>query len=447
MEVSKNQLIRGSGELGGGYVDFKIWIGELNNPDGGLVIPNSDVDGFEIVENMFSFLPSFSIQIADSGRLFNSHLIKAGDELCVSLSPNDSTYDEEVIIKPFLLASYVIQGIESIPVINENYFLQRLFCIYNAESVLNEVLVYPPNDDYFKESGRKRIRSSEVLSEVLKDTSLGFVEMVETDDVSHWVSCNETKKDFIERVVDSAWVGENDSPLIYTNKNGIVYLNSIKNLSESSSRLNFKHRSVIGSDNFGEGDISIDEISFLNNSRIALNGGGYDLKCNLYNPYISGNLNKEEFKKSINDGNLSNSAVEGCVVSDYSDGGLKLSSISNKINKKLISNNVDCGMVFDDLHEHYNVASYHNEMVRRNFFHNFIKFTIDTSKQNDYFIREEFRPELGMKVRVDLSSKEKSDTIYNGEYIIVEIKHKYQKRLPYCLEVVVVSDGYNGSGR
>lgn len=104
------------------------------------------------------------------------------------------------------------------------------------------------------------------------------------------------------------------------------------------------------------------------------------------------------------------------------------------------------GIKFSDLHEHYDIAKEHNEMIRRSFFQTFIEMGVDTLKQPKEFSYSENRPKIGSLVFLDLGGTDVTDVIHTGNYVVAQIKHVYQPGFSYTLGISLVSDGFYSEG-
>jgi hypothetical protein len=96
------------------------------------------------------------------------------------------------------------------------------------------------------------------------------------------------------------------------------------------------------------------------------------------------------------------------------------------------------------LHQNYDLAPIHNEQVRRNFFQQFVKVSVDENRQLKCFQNKAIRPHLGDTIYLDTSSEDNPDVVYTGRYCVVEIQHGFGNHKPYSLEIVVANDGYYG---
>lgn len=449
-------------ERGGGYVSLRLWIGEKKKPDEGYVIPNEAIDAIEITENMFTMLPTMYLQISDSGNLAFRKLIRTGDTLCISMAPDNIADDEgDNTVKPYVVAEYCIQSIKMGLSENGDMYVQKIFCVYNAQSYLNEIVTYPVDDItnlvYLKKT------SIEVIQQMLDGTSMGFSPAIKTDDKSYWLNCNETRAKFIERLTQHAWVEEGDAPITFTDLNGIMHLDSIGNMVKMPTLFNCAYASPTMSEANESGTaittVIMSDAQQINAAQPILNQGGYKLQYSIYNPYNEKVLNRQEFPKWGSGGALGNAA--GAVTSlvgsikDPSNGfrsaeyGRKdpfLATVQNKRSCDFVSDNIDGGMHYDELHEHYTIAPKHNENVRRSFFQNFVGFTIDTSRQGAFFQKPDYRPRLGGVVHCDFGNDKGPDALHSGKYVICKIKHRYQKKLPYVIEITGVNDGYYSMG-
>lgn len=458
-----------------GFVDVKMWLGVLKDEPESIeapnIIPMESLDAFEINESMFDVLPSLYIALGDHGTWANIRLLRAGDPISVVITPRlrqDET-EEPTDVKPLVKAEYTIQTVTKTLTDEMNYAIIKMFCVYNAQSYLNQIVTYPADTIENKILYTKK-QSAEVMQEMLDGTSIGFTPEVKTDDSSYWLNCNETRAKFIERIVEHAWIKEGDAPISYVDRNGIMHLNSIENMINGRPPI-FDcafTKSVLEKTDDDQSKIStviISDALHLNAAQPILNQGGYKLSYSLYNPYNKKELNKYDFPKYGTGGGAAaaladaagqlTGAFGGSKLKDPEDGFRTsqyerkkpfLASLPNKRTNGIISDNIDGGMHFKELHMHYTIAPKHNETMRRSFFQNFVKFTVDTTRQGAFFGVKDYMFELGRTVNCRFDLSERPDALHSGKYVVCKLKYRYQLKQPFMIEAVVVNDGYYDLG-
>lgn len=443
----------------------------LNDPDEGTLIPTDIITTLTINEDLFSLLPTFSLQICDKGAFFSGFNVKNGDILYIKITPNIDSKDEPL---PYIDSAFCIQSITCVPDLSTNTYNYNIVGIYNAQNYLNQVTTYPKTSDlsYIE---RDEKTSSEAIHEVLDDTTLSFNNQCTPQDNSLWINCNDTRSQFIEKIVKHAWVGEDDAPLIYTDRNGQTYYTSIKYLAEKKKLCKFEnikyYYEKIKPDGPEELTMLFGDSSFLHAAGPILNQGGYKIREAYYSPYNFTKLFDDDITYS--DFNFNDFITELLLASgdidivdtligqimenitlgkyrmvEYTQNTPYLASISNKAASQIdnVSKYIDCGMYFQDYHSHYDLAPSHNEMIRRSFFQNFINMTVDVHRLPIEFKNNKCRPVLSDKVYIDFSTMASIDKIHSGNYIVCGIKHNFRANQAYTMEMKCVTDGTFGLG-
>ena len=343
--------------------------------------------------------------------------------------------------------------------------------IYNSQSYLNEVASYPKTT---KESlAQANLKTSvNAIQEVLDDTALSFIPRCKSMDTSLWVNCTNTRSQFVDKIINHAWLDVDDAPILYSDLNGNAYYTSVKTLCKQKYKLRFQNTKYYFSQNEHDGLIALyNDCNFLHASGPILNQGGYKVSETYYNPYnMKALLDKDikvadvNFKEIVlpllkKSGNLSLTDIEKAVemdnktmgkkrLSEYQQNDPYIATRSNKASSQLnrTTRKIDAGVYFRDFHNHYDLAPIHNEMIRRSFFQNFVSITVDVHRLPQVFVNGATRPVLGDKVFIDFTNEGSIDKIHSGNYIICGIKHCFQQGNTYTMDIIAVSDGTYGKG-
>ncbi len=474
-DFKTKQLAANNAGSQGGYIDLTMWIGDPSDPSKGTLIDNEMIDAFTITENMFTLLPTMVFQLITRGKFYYSNNIKIGDMVNVILTPknlNDEEYDPE----PYIKASFIVQTIANDPQPFKDVYLNKYICITPAQRYLSEISTYPVMDIktallYLKTT------STEALETVLTECGLTLqddTDLGEINDASYWLNCNETRAEFAKRIVDHAWCGRGNAPLLYSTASGAVHYQSIKDICKSERDKGVVDNRYVFLQNFDgqetdnnskNNTILVSSLHAMNAAGPILNLGGYSLNYSLYNPYNAGKImwNQHSLSNLLSD---TDEAIPmysypysligidlDTDVRKYSHRNLKLkfdedllATIPNRqaSEKSVTTTNTNGGVYFEELHVNYDLAPKHNEQVRRNFFQQFVKLSIDANRQLDCFKNASVRPQLGNTIYLDTSKAGDPDVIYTGRYCIVEIKYMFGYKKPYTLEVTVANDGYYG---
>ena len=475
-DTKVNLLAANNAGSDGGYVDMVMWVGDPSDPTKGNIIDNSMIDAFTITENMFTLLPTMVFQIITKGRFYHYDNIKIGDIINVTLTPKKLSEDDEDP-EPYLKGSFLVQTITNDPMQGAGVYLNKYICIYVAQRYLSEIAPYPSMNLstallYLKTT------STEALTSVLGECGLRLqddTDSGEIDDRSYWLNCNETRAMFANRIVEHAWAGRGNSPLLYTDIFGNTHYKTIKDICKSEKdkgvmdvkyifMKNLNH--TTNNPNNKENVVLMSDIHAINAAGPILNKGGYSLNYAIYNPY---NLDKIPHKQNAI-GNIEGVTDESIpvyktanvasVLSNQDDDGRSdgyrsvhiafkenlLATIPNRqpSEKDVVTLNSNGGIHFDELHPNYDLAPIHNEQVRRNFFQQFVKIIVDGNRQLKCFNNVSNRPRIGETIYVDTSSQDTPDVVYTGRYCIVEVKYAFGYKKPYTLEITVANDGYYG---
>lgn len=462
MGNSAGKTIIASKAIGGQYVDLLVWTGDPEDPTKGTTIETELIDGFYIKENLFTMLPTIELRLADTSRNFMQYPLKIGDLLNVYMSPNAATRGEgtDEDYPPYIHASFVIETIVANPDASNNTYTYNVKGIYAAQAMINSIGKYP-EDPPLGIGLYQQVASNEVIEKMCNQGGLGFTLECKPNDKSFWLCANETRAAFVERVIDHAWISDDDAPIAYTDVHGILHYTSIKTLCGNASGLTFADTSaeIDGYSPAKSNVVTFTEARTLNAGGPVLNRGGYVLKYSFYNPHNKKLIDWKEMKEHGKTG-LANAVNipggdtagvkdrnEGWREKEYKQNETYLANVSNKqpSERSNITIHKDGGQWFSEMHVHYNVAQKHNEMIRRSFFQNFVNIAVDVSRQGDLYAKKAYRPKLGHIIDVSFTSQHKVDPVHSGNYCIAEIVHKYTKGRPYTQSISLVNDGYYGS--
>lgn len=467
MGAGKGSVVLGGSGNGGKFVELSMWIGDPYDQTKGITIENDNIDKFAVKENIFTMLPTLELRLIDKSRWFMDHPLCIGDMININMGPSKAnrpnTDEDEEEPEAFINCSFIIQTVTVSPDAANMIYTYTIMGIYAAQPLINEISFYPTKGPLGLPTIYEKVESDKVIDIMATEAGLGLVCDCEPNDKSYWLNANETRGAFIERIIDHAWVGEGNAPVIYTDIFGTMHYTSIKNLCENMSGLTFADTgaSVDANTPKKSPTITFTEGRCLNAGGPIFNRGGYSLKYSLMNPYNKMGIDEKEMPRwGVNgiagvvnagigtDTHGTKDRGEGWREKTYAQNEKFLAGVSNKQASEMdnITIHQDGGMWFDELHTHYNIAPKHNEMVRRSFFNNFVSVSVDTSKQGALYDKQEYRPELGDVADVDFSQSKKIDPIHSGPYVVAEIVHKYQKAKPYTQTITFVNDGYFGKG-
>ena len=471
MSISNETTLLGSTKTyDNGYESYII---RLNDPKEGRLISAQGIKEIVIEENIFSLLPTIRIEIEDQGSYFAGYNIKNGDKIYFIVTPVVANEGEDPT--PYVDSVYAVQNVSCVPSLEGSNYQYVIIGIYDAQSYLNEVASYPKTtiDSLLFQNTK---RSDEAIQEVLDDTTLKLSKKIEGSDKGLWLNCRKTRAQFIEKIIEHAWIDEDDAPLIYTNLNGESIFTSVKTMAKQKKLCTFTNvknyiESLQGSSTQREDlEYPFTSVQFLHAAGPILNQGGYKVRANYYTPYnllslfdldiAPKDIDVVELLKDLAaQGNLDPMAIIDAQIADkktvgkfreavYQQDEPYIASRSNKASSQIdrLTKNIDAGIYFKEYHNHYDVAPVHNEMIRRSFFQNFINMTVDVHRLPKEYQTAKCRPVLGDKVNLDFSTADSVDKIHTGNYIVAGISHHFKAFQSYTLDVKCVTDGTYGMG-
>ena len=264
------------------YTD-EIYNIRLNDKKEGIIIPSDIITSLEIEETMFSLLPTFKLKIDDKGAFFTGFNIKNGDVIYITITPNINPNEDEP--KPYIEGEYCVQSIDCLPDLASGYYSYTIIGIYNAQNYLNQITTYPKTTEVSLIT-RDEKTSDSAIREVLDETPLKMNTKCNFADSSLWINCNFTRAQFIEKIVDHAWISEDDAPILYTDIFGQTFYKSIKTMSEQKPITTFKNiKYYYETNNSSEQKPMLyGDVDFLNAAGPILNQGGYKVKETYYTP-------------------------------------------------------------------------------------------------------------------------------------------------------------------
>lgn len=459
--ASEDRAILSGSNNGGSYVDLQVWLGDPKDPTKGITVENEVIESIDITENLFTTLPVISMVVTDAGRFFFRYNFRIGDTLNVRMTPTATTKgdDDDTQPPPYIAASFTIQSVTDVPDHPNNVYIHRVVGVYAAVSFINKIIAFPQDKSLLEPVPIKKT-SAEVMQFVAQQAGLGFVSDVKTDDYSFWLNANETAANFCERVLQHTWISDEDAPVLFTNVEGIAHLTSVKSIADNKTLIQFadKQASTDSATDEKTPIITIDDVYCLNMGGPISNLGAYKVQTSFYTPKNmrasqtmlefpqegQGMLGAVAGMASSLVGGGTKDRSEAYRIKEYQHNDTYLGGISNKQQSERdnVTIHADGGMHFDELHDHYEVAPSHNEMIRRSFFQNFVRIMVDTSRQGGLYEKVEYRPYLGASVKCDFSSSKRIDSIHSGEYAVAEITHRYSKGEPYTQAITLVNDGY-----
>lgn len=440
-----------------------------DDPNKGYVIDLSKLVRFTIYESFFQKLPTLKLTLLDIGTLFHNNGFQIGNKIFIELAPKLGA--DDIQPKPYISCSFVIQSIDYAIDQDRAEYVYTINAVYAAEKYMNDICIWPVNEDnqlpFLNTDSKKDYTSNELLSNIITKTGLSYsFELDEdTDDNMSWLNSSLTYLEFVEKIVNHAWISEDDMPLFFIDKTGTAHYTSINTLCDSASVANYiqqtKYQKIYDDKSTDMNPKDKQNIYrvytdvYLSNIGFIQNRGGYHVKKYIFNPYNKTEIDTEKFEESIFDIKNRNANTENnsCFREhDFIDTGKnnrpRLAPIINKSNTQLDNCRThDVSMHFMQTHENYDYAPLHHETIKHSFYQLFAFMTINTANQPGLIMDESTRPFLGQKVNIDFTSISNMSSIENNNFIIAGLTHDYTFGQKYTIMATCVSDGLGGIGQ
>jgi hypothetical protein len=300
--------------------------------------------------------------------------------------------------------------------------------------------------------------SVEVLNNICSKGGLQFSNDYadDTNDNMSWINSHLTYSEFAEKIVQHAWINDDDMPLLFVDKNGVAHFNTINTLCSEAVKAEYiqanlydkvyrKDSSGITQNDKPSGFRTFKDISFRNIGYIQ-NQGAYGVRTKIYNPYGLKELAVEEFVQDIPLIPKNTTLNDSCIRSkDFHDKKKRIANLSNKSPGQVENYRYAFAkMHFKQTHEYYDYALQHNESIKRAFFQQFIVITVDVPNQPDYEWEPIQKLALGDRINVKTETLNNVNSIQSGDYIVTDIVHNFFFNDNYTMVIIAVNDGING---
>lgn len=454
--------------------DIALWYG-AEKKENARVIPMSVISELTVRESIFNGLPTIRIVLVDQGSYMNIRGFEHGKLLYVKMTPviDLASWGQEWAEKiptPYLESKFRIESIEYIGNDSSNDYRTIIHGVYAAENYLNEICQWPP-DNFAETAFIKNLgvdlapvktggyNSVELITKVAQNAglqpSIELSNSTTPDDRMYWLNKNLTHQEFIKFIVDHAWLGEDDCPLFYVNRDGQGVYTSLKTFKDNAAIANYKRALTVEKNNDNTYCRKF-MYAYLKNAGYVQNEGGYGVQSNVYNPYAAAVINSIPQIEGINNPAASSLPIREKLgqtgISDEHDRAGVFHSkniyIGKMSNKSTATANciryATNDMYFLDTHQYYDYAPLHNLACRKAFFNIFLYLAIDCGGQMLDDMKSTQRVKLGDKINVDLTTIDNKTSIQNGEFIVSGIIHTWKFGGAYGQTLCCTSDGING---
>lgn len=414
-----------------------------------VVVDTSTIVELKLTENIFNTLPTLKLKIMDTGLWWNTCVFQVGGIIKLKIF---STIKEE--IQNYLNCDFIIQGINYYTKQEQSKYIYELNCIAGAEKYINDVCSYPEESLLDKIYPAKH-NSKEVLINVMNRAGVKFISLLENNpkDKMDWVCGGITYAEFAKKIIEHAWISDDDIPMLYFDKNAICYYTTLKTMCKNGSKYKYYFDTVfqkmVQSKPEEENTIMATMLTYRDimifNSGYLLNDGGYKVNIYQYNPYNNKKIDKKEQEiKKIED-----EEKPFYRKSTFENKEVLLATVSNKSNnsRENITYAERGGIFFQEMHEHYNIAPLHHKNFRNSFFTNFVYINIDTTKQNGNVNGSDVYPKLGEVIYIDTSDTKYGNQLQSGKFLVTGLTHLWVPNRSYTIAIQCVNDGIGGVGQ
>lgn len=417
----------------------------------GILIPTEKLQSFTLSENIFGTLPKLQVKFFDNNTYFNNMNFVIGKNLYIKVTPRPAEGMKiDFVPSPYIEAVFTIQDVQVTiqPNISYNYTLD---CTHGSMKLLGDICLWPRSVvplDLKEES----LNSKEVLLQVAGAAGFEASSQVTTTplDSMNWLSTNYTYEQFLKKIISHSWLGEDDAPFYYIDKNGKFYLSSLRTCADKPvvgqymeaarlHRLNKNQNSGIRE----YSECSIQNMGFITND------GGNKATSYVFNPLhgpelltvkpapkipiIPGAFSvTEHYRKYTND-----DKTQAFVF------GVDNRAASTVQNTKYISNDIH----FAQNHQFYDIAPLHNKALLKRFFQVFVSLVYNSNLQLLSEYKQESRVKLSDKINIDFTGLSSSDqSIHTGDYIVSNLVHSWVVGGAYSINIIAVRDTLTAVG-
>ena len=431
-----------------------------DKPEKGYNIPVDKIERVVLREDFFLPLPTLTLYLNDTGMFFHDVNFQIGNTFFLKLTP--VLGDPDLVPKPFVDASFIIQAMEYNYDADRSDYLYKIYCIYGAEKYINDICIWPRNDTVAGKivSVNKEYTSKDVLEAVMTGAGLKYTcdVLQQFDDSMSWLNSNMTYQEFAKKIISHAWIKNDDMPLMYVDRTGTAHYTSVNTLCDTATVCNYtnatKYQKVYKPRAESEKsdmyriyqDVSLSNYGFLQNI------GGYNVKSCIFNPYNIKEMNIADFKQMKF--NVTNPMVitknDSCFrIKQFKDNGQnekgrpRLANLSNRsATQGETCRYITASTHFKQTHEYYDYAPVHHESIRHAFFQQFAFMTLSMSEQPGMQIMK-----LGDRIGIDFSTIANDTTVQTCDFIISGLTHDITFGRKYTIVATCVTDGIGGIGQ
>lgn len=440
-------------------IDIELWFDVEDREKAEEFLDMTIVNKIVFDENMFSVLPELTIDLQDDGAYYNIRPLKIGRKIYCKIQSAARTADNKEV-KPILTRMTIDSVTQRVNQSSSNSNI-LIHCIYDAQGFINKVPIYP-------QPGVVSLppipeNSSDAVTKVCNAVGLTCAsDLGDGMDYMNYVNGTLTAKKFVDKIVDHAWVGEDDAPLFYVDLEGVAHFTSINKLLENKNTINAF--GLVMYNRMYERMDRKDFIDYINsNSKLVYqdlkqvnlgakinNVGGGITKSSFYDPLLVNGPKLMLQSSKVSTPDIDNTGISEKPDTNYlayegSSTYLFLGDASNReaaeCNK--LNGVRQGGIMSTNNHDYYEIAGPNNYATKMGFFQEFWKFTFDVNKQPPYFYKNaSLMPRIGRVMYIDFSNEDFENKVYTGKYMVTRVQHIWTQGNSYAIAITCVSDGY-----
>lgn len=385
----------------------------------GIQVPTSNIQSFVLREWIFDKIVTLECLILDSGTFVELSPIYDESNVYIEFSKNE---DIDKVKMEMSINAFEVERSNA-----DNGMLYGI-----------KFIAFQKTNDYFYPIRSRSFRNqttSDVLKQISESSGFKYIEEIKAKDNQIWMQSNCSDYSFCEHLLKRSYVGLEDAPLFYTNRNNEAVYSSIKTKCNKKSKFVAINNDYIYLDNGNDRMIKelkeqfwkdVDtifyktDIRYKNLSSIFNKTNGYGIDFTYY-----------DFRRFF-DYQLS-----------FNFAPLTKYSFQNKNNMKKFVNGLTYNTLPKNCHENYLLTKTQNMLIYSLFFGSYMQMSINPNTKIN----------IGDKINVIVydnisridNKTPNVDKVNSGEYIVGGISHDIKKDGLYNMNLTLFRGGINKS--
>jgi len=387
-------------------------------------VQNVAVANITIREWVFDTLPRIEIDLSDNGRFTDQIPLEDNDEIEIEI--NNFASEEPPIKSTFILQDWEFKN--SGPGKSQQTLITLTGLLKTTD------MTFPIKRRIFASRN-----SQEVFETIAGEAGLDFESKVTPKDEMNWIQMESSNHDFLRHVLYRSYVGDNDTPFLYTDRKGkMTYTSLRKELGKEQEikRFVFNIQSaVLNSQTKNEEETE----ELLEEEREQEGNIFYFFNWKFKN--MAGTFNKtNSYGRSFNYYDLSDDIHREITTDDHP---LSMHSLKDKANVETptIVHSDNYGIQDNsNVHENYHLAFTQNKYLRDNFFSSYLMIY---TRPNDNIKLFDL---VNIEVPSLLPIETNVDEVHSGRYIVGGIIHNVAKQSIYNTILILFRNGMDVKG-